>query len=449
MRRTLSGGALVVFALAALVVGAGPAHAATYTVSNLTDCATSGCGSLRQAILDANANEGSDTIEFSVAGTISPTSALPTITDQVDIHGQTAPGYDDSPVVEIDGTSAGAGSNGFTIDSNGSFSTIQALAINDFSGGARAGIRVTGAFDVDVSNNYIGTNLAGTSAQGNSFGIWLEDVAGGRIGGIIASDANVISGNNTAVFVDGGSGNLISGNSIGTNAAGTAAVPNTFAVQLFGSSFNIIGATEGAEGNVISGNSAGILLNDTILTGAGPTAVEFNQIQGNFIGTLGDGATPLGNTGGFGIDIAGSAGAASTTITENVIAYNGLGGVGVESGASLISIRRNSIFANDGLGIDLERDFAVNDNDAGDEDTGANELQNFPVITDAGGMVVNGTLDSAPSTSFDINLFRSSACDGSGQRRGRGVPRRQHRRYGRIGRGGVRDRRRRPLVAAT
>ncbi len=52
-----------------------------------------GAGSLRQAILDANANAGADTIVFNIAErgfhTITVTTALPTITGQVTINATT------------------------------------------------------------------------------------------------------------------------------------------------------------------------------------------------------------------------------------------------------------------------------------------------------------------------------------------------------------------------
>ena len=86
---------------------------ATFTVLNTNDA---GSGSFRQAILDANANSGPDTIAFNVDGggaqTIAPASPLPIITDQVTIDGRTQPGFAGAPLIELDGTNAGAGAVG-------------------------------------------------------------------------------------------------------------------------------------------------------------------------------------------------------------------------------------------------------------------------------------------------------------------------------------------------
>src|SRR4029079_7320435 len=62
----------------------------------------------------------------------------------------------------------------------------------------------------------------------------------------------------------------------------------------------------------------------------------------------------------------------------------------------------------------------VTPNDAGDTDTGPNNLQNFPVIASAvvGGTHVTGTLDTTASGAFNIELFLNSACDGSGNGEG-------------------------------
>src|SRR5436305_1784786 len=104
----------------------------TYTVDNTSD---SGVGSLRQAILDANANGGPDKIDFAIlpAGsyTISPTSALPAIGDAVQIDATTEPGYAGTPVITLDGGGAGAAASGFTISAR--VSTIKGFAIVGFS----------------------------------------------------------------------------------------------------------------------------------------------------------------------------------------------------------------------------------------------------------------------------------------------------------------------------
>src|SRR6187399_679626 len=89
---------------------------ATFTVTNTLD---SGAGSFRQAILDANATNGTDTIEFHIPGIapfrISPTLPLPALTDPVVINATTQTGYVDHPIVQLDGTLAGGGVVGLRV----------------------------------------------------------------------------------------------------------------------------------------------------------------------------------------------------------------------------------------------------------------------------------------------------------------------------------------------
>src|SRR6185436_6737045 len=88
------------------------------------------------------------------------------------------------------------------------------------------------------------------------------------------------------------------------------------------------------------------------------------------------------------------------------------------------SFRSNSIFSNGGapgtaanLGIDLGL-FGVTPNDVGDGDGGANNQQNFPVITSvtvsAGSINIKGTLNSAANTTFTLDFYNNSACDPTG-----------------------------------
>ena len=144
-------------------------------------------------------------------------------------------------------------------------------------------------------------------------------------------------------------------------------------------------------------------------------------IQGNSIGTNAAGALNLGN-GSQGIYLAG--GAANTLIggtvaaAANVIAFNNSDGIGLGSSAGAgNAILRNSIYANTSQGIDLGAD-GVTTNDVGDADTGANNLQNFPVLTSAvsaaGNTTITGTLNSNASTNYRIEFYSSPSADSSG-----------------------------------
>jgi hypothetical protein len=91
-------------------------------------------------------------------------------------------------------------------------------------------------------------------------------------------------------------------------------------------------------------------------------------------------------------------------------------GIRVESGTQN-RISSNSIFANGTLGTDLVP-AGVTLNDPADADTGANDLQNFPVITSAqtaGGLTtITGVLESRPSTGYRVEVFETITCDPSG-----------------------------------
>jgi trimeric autotransporter adhesin len=94
----------------------------------------------------------------------------------------------------------------------------------------------------------------------------------------------------------------------------------------------------------------------------------------------------------------------------NIIAANDSRGVIID-GASAVnnSVLGNSIFGNGGLGIDLAFDAAVQANDTGDGDTGANGLQNFPVITSAvnspEGTTISGSINSTANTNLRLEFF--------------------------------------------
>jgi hypothetical protein len=111
----------------------------TFTVTNAND---SGAGSLRQAILDANGAGGTNTIAFNISGAgvhiMQPASPLPAVTGVIIIDGTTEPGYAGVPLIELNGSAAGANAIGLTI--KGGNSTVKGLIVNGF---AQAAIELT------------------------------------------------------------------------------------------------------------------------------------------------------------------------------------------------------------------------------------------------------------------------------------------------------------------
>jgi hypothetical protein len=167
---------------------------------------------------------------------------------------------------------------------------------------------------------------------------------------------------------------------------------------------------------VISGNiGSGI-----VITGVAAGS-DGNRLLGNFIGTDAIGTAAIPNTvDGIHVFANQTTIGGAGTGAGNVVAFNGAVGVNIAAGIGN-TIRANAIFANGGPGIDLAGD-GVTPNDAGDGDTGANNLQNFPVLTSArliaGTLTVNGTLNSAASSTFGLDFYTSASCDSSGNGQG-------------------------------
>ncbi len=277
-----------------------------------------------------------------------------------------------------------------------------------------------------IEGNYIGTDITGTNAIPNSSsgtGIYIPGggAPGNIIGGTVPGAGNVISGNYYGIYVagPGNGGNLIEGNYIGLSPDGTYAVGSAFSdIILFGGTTNnIIGGTTAGAGNVISGAFGyGIYITDIGTSG--------NQVLGNIIGADRTGTNALGN--GY-ANLRIQVGATNNVIggigagAGNVIAFaNGAGVAVTDNGTTNNTIRGNSIFSNGGLGIDLNDDGVTLNNPVGTP--GPNNLQNFPVLTNAYGLggstVVMGKLNSAASQPFFIDVYRNLAADPSGYGQG-------------------------------
>lgn len=191
----------------------------------------------------------------------------------------------------------------------------------------------------------------------------------------------------------------VQGNFIGTSPGGNVARPNGFD-GIFHQSANVqIGGLPPAARNLISGNGR-----DGINGTADVT------VQRNYIGTKRDGTSPLPNMGA-GIELYVSNNTIGGGNAGNVIAFNATDGITMFNSTQGNQVSRNRIFSNGDLGIDLG-DNGLTPNDAGDGDTGPNQLQNFPTILSAtrpagGGVTITGRLNSTPNQPFTIEFFRN------------------------------------------
>jgi len=438
---------------ASVIHGFGSLTDYTYTVDSTGDgfdttngdhlciASTGGC-TLRAAIQQDNFNCGavnatSTTIDFSIGTggqTIAPLTALPTIACPTTVDGTTQPGYAGSPIIVLNGTNTNPNLAGGLALFNrcNCGGSLRGLVINGFDGDK---VQLENGGPYTVQGNYFGTDVTGTmpvANRGDGVHVTANDGVGDLIGGTAAGDGNVISGNDFygVAFDQSSSNNLLQGNLIGTDITGTKAVPNGGTTGQVGVSVNgvnqTIGGTVAGAGNLISGNAGdGISVFGSQATHA--------VIEGNLIGSQGDGIQPLGNAGNgihlqsTGPDTVGGTGAGQA----NVIAFNGHDGVLIDSGGGH-DVSGNSIFSNgttstgaDKIGIDLSgcgTCAGVTPNDVNDVDTGANNFQNFPVLISAvsgfSSTVVKGSLNSTANTGFTVQFFSSPTCDPSGNGEG-------------------------------
>jgi hypothetical protein len=317
----------------------------------------------------------------------------------------------------------------------GVFAAVRVQGDRNVIGGAAAGagnrlsslsdgLRIQGlGADPAVENVAVGNVLSGGF---NGVQI-IGNASSNRIGGFAPGEANLIAGagyfqedgtpDGAMVRIEGDR-NLVLGNLVGTDPAGTSAAdnPGDVGIEIYGD-FNAV------RGNVIGG-----------ITGlAGPLSVqagihlregaEQNLIQGNWIGVDASGLVPIPNRVGIlvsafdgGLPQPGSNTIGGTAPGQgNVIAHNQEGGVVVLLASAGNRIAGNEIRDNHGLGglgIDLGGDGAT-PNDPGDADVGPNGLANWPVVlsavASAQGTVVTGQLDTPSPQLARVELFSNPA----------------------------------------
>ena len=253
-----------------------------------------------------------DIIRFSIGPgtqTIAPTGTdLPEVAEPAEIVG-TAPTAFPTQRIEISGQNfVGGAHTGIRI--RGGDSILRGLTVNRFN--VNQVHLITRGNNLLVGN-HIGVNVAGdAAAQSGTIanGIYVDNTPDNTIGGSIAADRNVISGNANGIYILGAGSaainaarnNRILGNFIGTDAAGDTDLGNASGVRVQIGHHNTIGGLIQGERNVISGNNAfGIILSG--IGGAGLPLGSDNVIQGNYIGVNAAGTATLANSTGIHLGI--------------------------------------------------------------------------------------------------------------------------------------------------
>lgn len=351
---------------------------AIYTVTNTND---SGAGSLRQAITDANANAGADTINFNIAGTgvhtIRLASLLPVITGTVTLDASTDDSFGaqgNRPAIVLTGDSNNDGTadlaNGLSFNGASSGgSTVRGLIFQGFTG---QGLSFFSSDGNTIAGNWFGLKATGTGAATatNGVGISFWNSSNNIVGGSTAADRNVISGNSVAgITIDtdsnSSSGNQIRGNYIGTDATGMVAVGNGAQGIWVNAAGNTIGGTAAGQGNVISGTTSWV--------GVQLEAPASNTlVAGNLIGLNATGTAALSNSGGgLYVQSGNNTIGGITAAARNVISGNGGPGL-VLTGSSAT----NNVVLGNYIGTDITGTLDVNG-------TGANSSRSG-IVLDAG-----------------------------------------------------------------
>jgi CSLREA domain-containing protein len=380
-----NGGAWPVARLAALVsvllclALPGLARGATLTVTTTADgsgLCTPGLCTLREAIEASNSLLGHDVIAFNLPGAapyaITWSSDLPLITDPVTIDGTTQPGYAGTPVVKLGPTTL----RGLDMQIGGNL--LLALDIRDpglhITGGGntigqpgKGNVFITQQLGYSSISIHGDTNAIQSNQIASVYGAVLITGSDTTVGGTAANTGNAISSGRDSAIHFTGDGNTAEGNSV------------TGPVRIDGSGNTVGGSTSGAS---------------NLLTDGGITIVgDQNEARGNSISAV---------AGALGVNVSGN----SNQVLANTIDLPAGPGVRVGSGTG------NEILSNiipTGVGIRLGNGTT---NDPGDVDTGPNDLQNYPVLSQvrSGGptTAVVGTLSSEPNKTYNLEFFSAA-----------------------------------------
>jgi hypothetical protein len=292
-----------------LSLGAVPARAASFVVTNLND---SGAGSLRQAILDANTTAGADTITFSLSGTIVLTAALD-IRDTLTIDGA-------GQSVTISGNNAVPVISTLTAPAS-ILLTLNALTIangnSGIGGGRAAGVDAGNGTSLTATNCVFSNNSGGSSSAGA--------ITSNNVAGTLTVSNSRFTGNSggLASAIYSGATTVITNSTLDNNVGPTAALL-----------VNGAGTTLTVSGSTFSGNSATNACCGAILSGV-PGTITNSTFSGN---------SSAGQAAALG---AGGGSPGLLTVTNSTFSGNVSGLGGAITGNSNPSIAlRNTIVAN-------------------------------------------------------------------------------------------------------
>lgn len=298
---------------------AGSAWAATFTVTNTND---SGTGSLRQAIIEANINPGSDIIDISATGTIDLQSPLPNLSTDVTING---PGADELTVRRDSGGEYGI----FVIPSGSTVAISGITASNGDTSGTPlpggGGIYNLGALtltDSTISGNH--TDNYG----GGILNSWQSNTVYG-----VAELNNVTVTDNSTFFL--GAGVMNDGDMKITNSTISNNGPFSYAGGVYND------GTLSMNGSTVSGNKdggqGGGIMNDY----QGIATVTNSTISGNAVGSTSTAGTPGGgiyNTNDSALTLT------NTTVTNNTSNFGG--GIYSDDDGSTVTLRGTIVAGN-------------------------------------------------------------------------------------------------------
>jgi len=305
-----------------------------------------GPGSLRQALINANANPGPHTIVFGIPGTgpftINVLSPLPVITNSVTIDATTQPGFAGRPVVVVNGLS----STGDGLYITAGNCTVKGLAIHSFPG---SGIVLAMGSSNMIQGNFIGTDSSGQAKKhtGNH-ALMISNSAWNIIGGTDGLTRNVVvSSKKDGIHLEGAGAhhNQVLGNIVGM--AWTGLIKGDIwgnGIVVLDAASNSIGGTDAGAGNLSSWPWGDCLVI------AGSNAC-FNRVQGNLLGTDITGIRGIGGGNGIIIrDAASNTVGGLTLAAANVIAYQAGNGVAISGGAAQFNVVQGNFVGTDRSG---------------------------------------------------------------------------------------------------